>query len=580
MALPIYRYALDVTGENPDNHVSGERHSLIPKADLTDVRVFSPKYGPFFANHILRIFDRANGRQLVRGQDFKVTDLLQDPALKTGQDIGQFIVITNGQVSNEVEIHYQVLGGNYQNDATAVQHVFETFLNDVRPVDWANVSGKPLTYPPTAHLHLLEDVIGFGPLVVAIDNLRDAVLLNNTPMYEALIDWVNNRPSSWANVVDMPTTVDGYGITDAVKTTRRINTNALGGLQGGGTLANDLSLSLTDTGVAASTYGSAYEIPTFRVDNKGRLVHAVNVKPIIDWRDLTNRPTTVSVSGLRDAVSYDRRIDTSGGIQGGGDLSTNREFSLTNTGVIAGSYGDANTLPTFQVDIKGRIISAGRINLNLDWSRITGKPTTLAGYGITNGVDIGSWQQITGHKHFNSLHAALGSTAANPDNGATSRIATEDWVNRLITSKMGSGDLVNGVTRFTFGAINAFQGRGPNGHQVVYLPITLTKSVSFTSMPRLYYEAGGDNDNPSSTYSIAIGAIGGFVQDESNYRYAAYYGEGYPLGYHARNSYFAGSGRLFRRGGTFDCNAVGWQVHSTQNQYANASNFIWTVLGA
>lgn len=573
MALPIYRYALDVTGENPDNHVSGERHSLIPKADLTDVRVFSPKYGPFFANHILRIFDRANGRQLVRGQDFKVTDLLQDPTLKTGQDIGQFIVIINGQVSNEIEIHYQVLGGNYQNDATAVQHVFETFLNDVRPVDWANVSGKPLTYPPTAHLHLLEDVIGFGPLVVAIDNLRDAVLLNNTPMYEALIDWVNNRPSSWANVVDMPTTVDGYGITDAVKTTRRINTNALGGLQGGGTLANDLSLSLTDTGVAASTYGSAYEIPTFRVDNKGRLVHAVNVKPIIDWRDLTNRPTTVSVSGLRDAVSYDRRIDTSGGIQGGGDLSTNREFSLTNTGVIAGSYGDANTLPTFQVDIKGRIISAGRINLNLDWSRITGKPTTLAGYGITNGVDISSWQQITGHKHFNSLHAALGSTAANPDNGATSRIATEDWVNRLVDSKIGGSTNVNGVSILNMGDLTICRGFGPSKTAVAWLPVSYSKGASLVDTIDTFISGAEGGDSTTVYKSITHLSLYGTTRLSDGQSFASYFGGSVP-----EKGYY---GRFNRQPATYSANGVGANSYTftVGSESVDFSGYHYMVMG-
>lgn len=216
MALPIFRYPLDKTGVNPDNLVVREPHSLVPKARPTDVRVACPLYGPFYSESNLTILDAANGRALVPEVDYKVTDLLQDPTLLFAQPIGQFIVIINGGVSNEIEISYQVLGGNYQNDSTAVQHAYETFLNDTRPVDWSNVTGKPATFPPSLHLHLLSDIVNFGPLVVAIDSLRDAKLLNNTPMFEALIDWINTKKTEWVDIVNRPTTAAGMGLTDVV----------------------------------------------------------------------------------------------------------------------------------------------------------------------------------------------------------------------------------------------------------------------------------------------------------------------------------------------------------------------------
>lgn len=223
MALPIYRYPLDKTGENPDNYVGDEPHSLTPQIQPTDVRVACPLYGPFFSESI-RIMDRSNGRILIKGDDYKITDLLQDPTLSFGKEIGQFIVVTSALVSNEIAISYQVLGGNYQNDATAVQHVYQTFLNDTRPVDWRDISGKPSTYPPSAHIHLLDDVVGWGPVIVALDNVRDAILLNNTPMYEALIDWVNKRIAesggsgsvSWNSITNKPNSLQGYNIRDAV----------------------------------------------------------------------------------------------------------------------------------------------------------------------------------------------------------------------------------------------------------------------------------------------------------------------------------------------------------------------------
>lgn len=56
-----------------------------------------------------------------------------------------------------------------------------------------------------------------------------------------------------------------------------------------------------------------------------------------------------------DAVPSSRTIGTSGGIEGGGDLSADRNLSLTDTGVTAGDYGDASNFVTLTVDAKGRI---------------------------------------------------------------------------------------------------------------------------------------------------------------------------------------------------------------------------------
>lgn len=55
---------------------------------------------------------------------------------------------------------------------------------------------------------------------------------------------------------------------------RNINTGT--GLQGGGNLTADRTLSLTNTGVSAATYGNGTNVGTFTVDAQGRLTSAVN----------------------------------------------------------------------------------------------------------------------------------------------------------------------------------------------------------------------------------------------------------------------------------------------------------------
>lgn len=69
-----------------------------------------------------------------------------------------------------------------------------------------------------------------------------------------------------------------------------------------------------------------------------------------------------------------RRIDTTDGVQGGGDLSADRTLSLTDTGVVAGSYPRADVT----VDVKGRITSISSGN-DIDYGLaffITSSPLT------------------------------------------------------------------------------------------------------------------------------------------------------------------------------------------------------------
>ena len=72
----------------------------------------------------------------------------------------------------------------------------------------------------------------------------------------------------------------------------------------------------------------------------------------------------------------------------GSPITTVGTLSLTNTGVTAGTYGTATQVGRLTVDAQGRITTVTNVTVTPAFSSITGTPTTLAGYGITDAINV------------------------------------------------------------------------------------------------------------------------------------------------------------------------------------------------
>lgn len=191
------------------------------------------------------------------------------------------------------------------------------------------------------------------------------------------------------------------------------------GLSGGGDLTANRTLSLANTAVVANSYGSATQVGTFTVDAQGRLTAASNVTVTPAWSSITSKPTTLSGYGITDAQPLDADLTSIAGLAGtsgflkktaantwsldtstyltgnqsitvSGDATgtgtTAIALTLSNSGVTAGTYNNSATaVSPFTVDAKGRVTGTGTaVTITPAWGSITGKPTTLAGYGITD----------------------------------------------------------------------------------------------------------------------------------------------------------------------------------------------------
>lgn len=234
--------------------------------------------------------------------------------------------------------------------------------------------------------------------------------------------------------------LDAVILAGAVPSTRRVDTTD--GLQGGGDLSANRTLSLTDTGVVAATYGSASQVGQFTVDAKGRVTSATNVSI-----------TTTAIG----AVPTSRMLTAGTGLAGGGDLSADRSFALANTTVTPNAYGSASSVAAFIVDAQGRLttaldvpiaIGAGAIiSGTIDTARISGSYTGITGVGT---VTVGTWSASFGANVVGdaALRQSAGLSVIGRGANTTGNVAD-------ITAGSDNTVLRRSGTTLAFGTINA-----------------------------------------------------------------------------------------------------------------------------
>lgn len=173
---------LDRTGNNPDNLVVAEPHSLSSRP----TRSIAPQHGAFFADSLVL---RSGSKEWShRGYDYQIVELHQEATLLFGKEICSVLLVLNPDIPTDVTIDYQALGGPYARNDKTIANLYQSVINDNRPVDWNNVFNKPSQFNPTIHRHLLDDVYGFEPIVDYLERIKRAITLGQTEVVLGIID--------------------------------------------------------------------------------------------------------------------------------------------------------------------------------------------------------------------------------------------------------------------------------------------------------------------------------------------------------------------------------------------------------
>jgi len=226
-----------------------------------------------------------------------------------------------------------------------------------------------------------------------------------------------------------------------------------------GTGTGSFAVTLANSGVTAGTVNSsATSVTPITVDAKGRVTGtgaAVTITPA--FSSITGKPTTLSGYGITDAaplasptftgtvsgitaamvglgnVTNVAQLASTQTLAHTGDvtapataLSTGTiALTLASSGVTAGTYNNAATTHTpFTVDAKGRVTGTGTaVTITPAFSSITGLPTTLSGYGITDAGYL-NIPQVSNSANYTTVLSDSGKHLLHPAADTTARTFT------------------------------------------------------------------------------------------------------------------------------------------------------------
>jgi hypothetical protein len=246
---------------------------------------------------------------------------------------------------------------------------------------------------------------------------------------------------------------------------------------------NAITLTTTGNSGASSFVSNVLNIPNYTLAGLGG-------QPLLSGTGFVKANGTVISYDNSTYLTTNQTITLTGDITGSG--TTAITTALANSGVVAGTYQDSTTISPLTIDAKGRITSTGTaVTIAPLFSSIASKPTTISGYGITDGATLTGTETLTNKTltdnttffqdhsdntkkaqfELSSITTATTRTYTLPNNDGTlithQQYTATDVLNKIKTvDGTGSGldaDTLQGLT------LSSTAASGPNYNSIPYI---------------------------------------------------------------------------------------------------------------
>lgn len=181
MLMKQYAWEFDPYGTNPNNYITGERHTLTPDSGK-GFHFFIPKAAPFFLKDI-EIVHVGTGRKLIEGVDWQPGWMFELATRRTYLPVYAAISILDKTLNGTFEIKYRTIGGEYTLDDATLLEYLSNVLTDPRVTTWEAIVEKPLFFAPLEHRFNIDQLVGMDDAVEALDRIRDALLQSINALY-------------------------------------------------------------------------------------------------------------------------------------------------------------------------------------------------------------------------------------------------------------------------------------------------------------------------------------------------------------------------------------------------------------
>lgn len=173
MSLP---YPYDPYGTAASNFIANEVHNVTPQLDPTQANFIVPHAAPYFLSSLIVRTGPANtDPALVEGVDYLATHHFIEASQSLNIRTYGSITFINRLYTGTLYLTYRTLGGPFTLDSTAIVTQLTQSLYSVLTVNWAQITGLPVAFPPVPHPHDTADLTGMIEIVQQLELLVQAV---------------------------------------------------------------------------------------------------------------------------------------------------------------------------------------------------------------------------------------------------------------------------------------------------------------------------------------------------------------------------------------------------------------------